>query len=322
MSRSRGGAISTTTSGSTLTSRVFLYSAGQDPAGISYRLAKAINRHVPNWHADSMAVSPTYLRYPVDVPYNATQARRLYRNAHVVHIHQYVKPLRAWGYHRGDKGLVIHHHGTHYRDDPRRAHVEARRLGAHEVVSTLGLSIPYGAQWLPAPYEVDELLAFHQRLWRPSPVLRIAHAPTDRTIKSTEVLVRAVARLRARGHAVELRLIENTDWHGCLRLKAQCDVLVDQVLLEYGCNAIEAWGMGMPVVAGSADPAVLTLLRSTFGQLPFLEATEATLEDVLERLLDPAERRHWAEVGTHHVRTWHDARVVARASVQMYEALR
>ena len=35
--------------------------------------------------------------------------------------------------------------------------------------------------------------------------------------------------------------------------KGRADVFVDQMILGYGCNAIEAWGMGIPVIAG-VDP--------------------------------------------------------------------
>jgi hypothetical protein len=301
--------------------RAFLYAAGQDPAGISFRLAKAINRHSDRWVADAMNVTGTYLRYPEQHMFSAQTARQLYENADLIHLHQYVKPLAKWKYRRGDKGLVLHHHGTHYRDDSSAIHAEARRLGATEVVSTIGLRLLQGAQWLPSPYEGETLRRLREELWEPSATLRIAHAPTDRAIKSTDALIAAVERLRHAGFPVELRLIEKMTWRECLNAKAQCDVLVDQVHLEYGCNAVEAWGMRMPVIAGSDSPRVLELMERTFGQLPFLSSSEAVLESAIAAMLDPVTRRFFSEVGEAHFARWHEAKVVARMATDMYDDL-
>jgi glycosyltransferase involved in cell wall biosynthesis len=89
------------------------------------------------------------------------------------------------------------------------------------------------------------------------------------------------------------------------KVKATCHVLYDQVQLGYGNNAVEAWAMGIPVIAGGA-PTTLTEMRRRFGSLPFVKATEDTIGDALALLLDEGERERWGAIGQAHARAWHD----------------
>ena len=90
-------------------------------------------------------------------------------------------------------------------------------------------------------------------------ILKIAHAPTNRGIKSTVALQRAVDRLRKEGAPYSsISLSAALTWNACGG-RARADLFVDQVLLGYGCNAIEAWGMGIPVIAG-VDPEKATAI--------------------------------------------------------------
>ena len=129
-------------------------------------------------------------------------------------------------------------------------------------------------------------------------MVRIAHAPTNRAIKSTDALIAVVEAFRAEGLPVELDLIEQVTLGECLARKAAADIYFDQVILGYGCNAIEAWGMGIPVIAG-ADPWTLERMRREFdGRLPFLVATEETIADVLRRWWSaPTCGPRWGPVG-------------------------
>lgn len=143
--------------------------------------------------------------------------------------------------------------------------------------------------------------------------MRIAHAPTNREVKSTAAFLEAADRLRAEGHDIEVDLIEGRTWDECLERKARADLYFDQVILGYGNNAIECWGMGIPVIAGAA-PATLDEMRRRFGDLPFYVATEATIYDALKALVESADlRAEYAAKGLAHVRQWHDeAKVVAQ----------
>ena len=147
--------------------------------------------------------------------------------------------------------------------------------------------------------------------------MRIAHAPTDRGIKSTAAFLEATEQLKAEGHPIEVDLIEGVPWSECLARKAKADVYFDQVKLGYGNNAIEAWGMGIPVIAGAA-PATQAEMVRRFGDLPFYNATEATLYDALRAMLNPSIRELYAHRGLMHVRKYHDERVVVEQLKDVY----
>lgn len=143
-----------------------------------------------------------------------------------------------------------------------------------------------------------------------SSMIRIAHAPTNREVKSTTHLLDAVERLKGEGYPVELDLIEEVPWAECLERKAKADIYFDQVKLGYGNNAIEAWGMGIPVIAGAQD-ATLEEMARRFDGLPFYSATEDTIYDAVKALVeDEGLRQQYAAKGQAHARRFHDEKVV------------
>jgi glycosyltransferase involved in cell wall biosynthesis len=149
------------------------------------------------------------------------------------------------------------------------------------------------------------------------PIL-IAHAPTNRSVKSTKELLAAIQRLQDDGFEVELDLIERRSWKECLERKAKADIYFDQIGLGYGCNALEAWAMGIPVVAGGAD-ATLDEMERRFGFLPFYHATEETIYDALRELIeDPELRERYGRIGYEYVKQWHDAPIVAEQLKAIY----
>jgi hypothetical protein len=215
------------------------------------------------------------------------------------------------------KPAVIQHHGTYFRDNHKRLIREQRSRKAIGLASTLDLwaMYPDDLEWLPAPYDGEWLRSFR----KPSDVLTIAHAPTNREIKGTAAFLAACERL-SRQVEVRVVLIENRAWDECLRLKGQADIYYDQTELGYGNNAIESWGMGIPVIAGAAD-ATLETMSNRF-PLPFYSATESTLYHVLLDLASSQVKRdYWARRGAEHFARFHDDRVVVPQLQDIYRRL-
>lgn len=192
------------------------------------------------------------------------------------------------------------------------------QAGATAVCSTLDLTLlaPHMVTWLPSPYNLDWLATFREEQHKTGGPVRVGHAPTARAIKSTDALIDACKELAGE---VELVLIEKKDWMTCLKMKGTVDVYFDQVILGYGNNAVEAWGMGLPVIAG-AQPDTLTVMRDTFGELPFYEATEDTIVEALTAMLEPNERDWWSHVGRSFVEKWHTEESVVSLLETMYES--
>ena len=128
--------------------------------------------------------------------------------------------------------------------------------------------------------------------------LVIAHAPTDRNIKRTDVVLAVISALQAH-HDFVFDLIEKVPNAEALERKARADIFIDDMGgLGIGLNALECFAMGIPVVSAIADPKVADLMRQQYGgSLPFLRADAETLSAILGELLtDPHQRR---EVGWH-----------------------
>lgn len=284
--------------------------AGADTAGIGYALSRTFDRH-PDITVRSAVRSSNYIEYPHDLDWS--QAWKRAQGADVLHVHNTLRTahvLHAW-----NKPTLIHHHGTHYRDNHVQLNREVSKKAARAVVSTLDmLEYSHDLTWVPHPYELDQLP-------KPAPVggdkILIGHAPTDRAVKSTDAFLAACEKFA--GVVVPV-VIEHATWSTCLRAKAAVDVYYDQVALGYGCNAIEAWGMGIPVIAG-APTGTLERMRDTFGVLPFVEATETTIADAIEQLLDEEAFATYSCLGQQHVRRWHDGRETRARLEPIYREL-
>lgn len=287
--------------------RVLSIHKGADTAGIGYLLTTAFARD-PDITLRSIVRRTNYIDYPHDLPWRRAAAE--WAAADVVHLHNSFGTWRLLG---ANKPFVMHHHGTFYRQHAEALNAAVADRGGRAVVATLDL-LGYGDDltWCPAPYDLEWLASFRKPQ---DGRLRVGHSPTDRAIKDTEAFLAACDKLD-----VEPVLIERRAWNDCLTLKGTCDVFYDQVRLGYGHSAIEAWGMGIPVIAGAADSTLISM-RETFGPLPFFAATEATIGDAIRSLMDEELRDEYAARGLTHVRRWHDGRETRRVLSGLYHSI-
>lgn len=308
-----------------MTRLAFNLSTGADTGGAAIREVEAFANPQANlegeWEVRAMVAGGNYIKYPEDLPYSTNALLATYDRADVVHLNHTLHGHTWYDDHQG-KPTILEHHGLHkgsFSVDLEESIVEGINIGAVQIGSTVNLELfgpPGTIEWAPIPYNLAVLRrmrqAFEQRPSLRSRPIRIAHAPTNRAIKSTDAFLAAMQNLQAKHYPIEVVLIEGRTHAECLRLKATADILVDQLQLGYGCNAIEAWGMGIPVVGGVTtaswrDHMVerYDLALSPTG-LPFYSATEESLERHLIDLIDdPALRLEWAVIGATHARRWH-----------------
>lgn len=295
--------------------------AGADTGGVSCGMANAFQND-PTIHLRSAVLNQNYIKYPYDLQLGARFYPDVFDHwqaADVVHIHNnrrtYDHLVNKCA--QPHRPFVMYHHGTEYREyiDERNAEVANHPAGARAVVSTIDmLGLGPDLMWAPATYRLGDLARYRDRQYGHR--LRVGHAPTDRAIKSTGAFLNACRTLN-----VEPVLIEKTDWENCQKIKGTVDLFFDQVLLGYGCNAIEAWGMGIPVIAGG-PPRTLEMMRSAFGgTLPFFEATEDTIGDAIQALMDPDTRDEYAALGLDHVRRFHSGAYTRAILTPIYQEL-
>lgn len=307
--------------------RVLFYSGGMDTGGQSIGLARAFNAHAEGWSARSIRRKNNSIGYPVDVewPNGDLRLRRVVAQmvlqADMIHVAQVPQSIRHLPRLRR-KPIVVHHHGTYFRSNPKAVSAACRAIGATEAVVDYGLlAFAPHAHFLPVVVDIEALAAIREQYYEPSDEVRIFHSPTDRKIKATDALIAAVDRLK-RSYPVRLEIVEGVRWSECLRRKATADIVFDQVEFGYGINAVEAWAMRIPVVAGITDPDARNRMIADWGALPFVEATESTIADALESLVaDESMRSLMGRIGRTHAERIHSQPAVVERAMAIYQPL-
>ena len=190
----------------------------------------------------------------------------------------------------------------------------AQRLDA-EIVSTPDL-----LESAPRAQQVHVALALED--YTPQPVREtprlVLHAPTNRLIKGTRHIEAAFEQLRPRFPDVEFRTVEKLPWRELQQVMRECDVFVDQTFMGwYGMVSVEAMALERPALA---------YLRPDFEAraqgCPLVRITVDTLADELASLLeDTPRRRALGEAGRAWVEREHEAHVIARRLVALYQRI-
>ncbi|WP_353988419.1 glycosyltransferase [Ruicaihuangia caeni] len=186
-------------------------------------------------------------------------------------------------------------------------------LGAPVFVSTpdLLLDVPY-ATWLPVVVDGSRWGMAEPPLLRERPV--VAHAPSSGSVKGSELIDPIVQRLADEG-LIEYRRIEKVPYERMPEVYRTADIVLDQFRLgDYGVAACEAMAAGRVVVGHVSDHA-RSKVREVIGRdLPIVEATASTLEQVLRDILaEPDRYRGLAAEGPAFVADAHDGRRSAEA---------
>ena len=326
--------------------------APSEIAGQTSILARALrDLGIESW---SLATNPTFAQYAVDEmrPYDAMGVLPRYAG----YVGNLVRHLNRWDvfhFHFGrtlipphnfdlplyralGKTLIYHYHGCDIRSrahmlathvhatctecEPfclpnrqRRILAEAGRNAHAEIVSTPDLlesatraTQVHVAVWLP-DYEPAP--------FRETPRL-VLHAPTNRLIKGTPYVERAFAALRPRFPDVEFRIVEKLPWAELRGLMRECDVFVDQLHMGwYGMVSAEAMALGRPSLA-----YIRPDFEARMGDAPIVRTSVETLEaDLAALLTDAPRRRELAERGRAYAEREHEAHVIARRLVAIYE---
>jgi hypothetical protein len=286
-----------------------------DCSGAGYALMSAIN-NTTNHKARMVILRQKWHRYPTDIiKPTRPELMSLLEWSDVLNFQvrgEELLPPKS-----PKRPAVKTYHGSEYRWRWKRENARAKRLGWLQTCMTIDLS-QYGATWIgrampDLSHMVNQLPGFH-----------IVHAAAvDRKKKAnrkgTDVLQDALMELD--GVTADIfREIPNQE---CLRRKAQAHLYVDQVGprgLGYGTNALEAWAMGLPVIASAPDK-IKRLMRDTIGYIPFCPCEDA--ETLRRRIVqfrdDELFRTKWALIGKRYLQVWHDPARVAARYVELFE---
>jgi hypothetical protein len=144
----------------------------------------------------------------------------------------------------------------------------------------------------------------------------VVHASTARHTKGTPWVLETVERLRKRVE-FDFELLEGIPHREALATVGRADVYLDQFVVgAHGSAAIEAMALGKPVV-GYIKPSVMAAYPP---EMPLVNASRETLDDVLERLLGDGSRRHELGVRSRaYAERHHDAVRLAAELGEVYE---
>jgi hypothetical protein len=291
-----------------------------DPAGVVARLqagaAKGEALEIRSAHRVTH-----YFEFPNDIvwtPMTEPFIKELLRKADVVHLNN---SFRAVSRFHINKPMLLHHHGSMFRNNAVNMLGVAKHHKMAQAVSTVDLLKPAPdiLRWLPSAYDIDELQRIGKANRRePDGRVRIVHAPTNRALKHTDLFLSIVQKLQWDGYPIDVVIVEGKTNAETLIEKAKADIVYDQIAFGYGCNGIEAWGLGVPVIAGG-EPWTIHKMKEMWGSLPFAEATEKTLQRVIEDTVASADvRAEYAERGLSHVRKYHDEQPALQVLLELY----
>lgn len=147
--------------------------------------------------------------------------------------------------------------------------------------------------------------------------ITIVHAPSNRSKKGTEYVLRVFDALRRQDSRINPVLIEGMTRSEALEAYRNADIIVDQLVIgTYGMLSIEAMALKKPVVTYIA-PKMRERLPS---ELPIVSATPDNLYDTLEVLIAEKDyRRSLGEQGLAYVQAYHDYKVLGRYLREVYE---
>ncbi len=167
------------------------------------------------------------------------------------------------------------------------------------------------------PYEGDDL---PERIPNESNKVRIVHSPTNRKFKGTDLILKVIKEIK-KDRDIEFFLLENLPRHEVLKIKATCDICIDQVGGKYGGtgygkSGLESLAMGIPTVTNMTD-AYQKFLKEN----PFVVANnEKELKDKLIELIDNKNlREEIGKLSIDWVKKYHSYKSVNDQLLNLYK---
>ena len=153
--------------------------------------------------------------------------------------------------------------------------------------------------------------------------LIIAHAPTNRAKKGTDIILNTVERLKQAGIRVRLDLIENMSNDETVNRLRQADLVIDQIFIGwYGGLAVESMALGKPVVAFIRESDMVYIPPEMDASMPIIRVTPENIEGVLADLLvRRGVLEQTARQSRAYVEQWHDSKAIAARIIDDYRKI-
>ena len=155
--------------------------------------------------------------------------------------------------------------------------------------------------------------------------MRIVHAPTNRIVKGSDYVMSTCERIKDKyGNIVQVQIVENMSNQEALKLYADADLVIDQLLLGwYGGFAVEVMKMGKPVMCfiREEDLQYIPKAMAEECQAAIINVTKDTIYEKLCEIIEDRSRlfQYSAKV-REYVHNWHDPLKVATRVSEYYRS--
>ncbi|WP_292590595.1 hypothetical protein [Mesotoga sp. UBA5557] len=151
--------------------------------------------------------------------------------------------------------------------------------------------------------------------------LIIGHAPSNRKVKGTAYVVKAVEELQKEGFPIRLLLIEGIPNSEVRSFYRQADLFVDQLLVGwYGGLSVEVMSLGKPVIVYLRHEDLVGIPNEMREDLPFINANPRTIFQTLKHCyVERASLSERAMLSRRFVEKWHNSNEIARSVIEDYK---
>lgn len=292
-------------------------------AGVFTLLVKFINEKTIH-KARLVQMYQDYILHPGDVFYNEENIfliKSLIANADFFHFGRGLMPIPGinWNNILKKNNCVFQYFGSELRNNRKQIydwHKKSELFAIARPDYTILEKIPF---FYHIDNMVDETLIspIDDNLFNQEKVL-IAHAPTNREIKSTDFFLDTINKLKKDGFNIEEVLIEHKPYEECLKIKRDCLFNFDQILLAgYGLAGIEAMMMGQILFCGVAN-----FLHSYYPDVPLVNVDFDTLYERIKYCLENRDKlKNFSDRAKAWAHNTHDSSKVLPKYIWLYDTI-
>lgn len=153
---------------------------------------------------------------------------------------------------------------------------------------------------------------------RANGLIKIFHAPSNRSMKGTSDVIEAADKLKEEGYPIQLVLVEGIPTNRVREHYLEADIVVDQLLAGwYGLFAVETMALEKPVLCYIRED-----MKKYAPDLPIINTNPENIYENLKFIIeDPELRRERGEKGRAYVEKVHDSKKIAGQLIETYKNL-
>ena len=179
------------------------------------------------------------------------------------------------------------------------------------------LSMHPKMEYMFLPIEINQ----NQVIKKTGNNIRICHTPTNRYYKGSEKIIDVCSRIADENNNVEFILIENMEHEEVLKIKRNCDILIDQIGnyggVGYGMNSVESMAMGLCCMTEMTDDCNIF-----FEKHPFVNINNNNLEEKLTSLINDRRKiDNYKQKSIDWINKKHDVNVVGKKLYNNYQKI-